>query len=120
MDNPIERPYALYGATYKICLDHKPNAIYVTINNIGTIEGLRPHELFINSLDPNYLAEASLIARLVSAFFREGGSVALIVDELKDVFEKESFWYKGKQYTSVAEVIGEIIENHCKATGFKL
>lgn len=116
----IDRPSILHGATYKVNLDHKPNAIYIIINNFETPKGLIPYELFINSLDPNYLAESSLISRLVSAFFREGGSASLIVKELKDIFEKETFWYKGKQYTSVAEIIGEVIEQHCKTIGYKL
>jgi len=113
-----DRPACVHGATYKVKLDHLPNAFYISINHLEYNGRLIPYELFINTLDPNYLSWAGIVSRLVSAIFRNGGDISFVSKELKQIFEAESFFYKGKKYFSLAEIIGEIIERHCKSIGY--
>lgn len=108
------RPELLEGSTYKLKFDHLNNALYATINNQEVDGKLLPCELFLNSLDPSTLKWAPLLARLVSAMFRANNEPEYIVKELNDLFEAEPFFYKGKQYYSISQVIGGIIHQHCK------
>lgn len=119
-DKPLERPEVLHGATYKIKLDHMPHAFYIVINHAKVEDKIVPFELFINSLDPGHLAWAGITSRLVSAIFRKGGDISFVIKELKEIFEASSFWYNGVQYNSIAEVIGEVIEKHCKHIGYEV
>ena len=109
----VERKEVLNGLTYKLKIDHLTNALYVTINHIEIDGEIYPQELFINSLDPSTLKWTPLLARLVSAMFRTNADVKYIVKELNELFEAEPFFYKGKKYYSISQIIAEIIDKHC-------
>ena len=107
----IDRPESLHGVTFKLKFDHIPDAIYITLN---FLEG-KPIELFINSKDPEVLKWSNLFTRLASGAFREGNS-SWVFKELRGIFDAESFWYKGRQYNSVAQAIGETLEEYISNT----
>ena len=102
------RPYAFTGQTHEIKLDHLSDPIYLTINDMED----KPYEVFINCIDPDQLKWSPIAARLISAVLRNPGNKDFLYKELQELFSAESFWYKGKQWHSIVQLIGYILESH--------
>ena len=108
-----ERDQAINGATYEINVDHIDNPIFVTINHTKNDSGkYQLYEIFINSASPSVLDWSPIAARLLSAVFRQGGDTSFVIDEVKNMFAAESFFYKKKKYHSIMAIVGELLENH--------
>jgi ribonucleoside-diphosphate reductase alpha chain len=116
---PLARPAALDGQTYKLKWPLSEHAIYVTINDI-TIDGRRrPFEVFINSKNMEHYAWTVALTRMISAVFRRGGDVSFVVEELKAVFDpRGGAWIDGRYVPSILAAIGGVIEEHLVAIGF--
>ena len=87
MAEPLDRPEALPGATYKLKWPASAHAIYMTINDIEVAGRRRPFEIFINSKNMEHYAWTVALTRMISAVFRRGGDVSFVVEELKAVFD---------------------------------
>ena len=117
---PLDRPQALDGATYKVRWPESDHAIYITINDIIDDQGRRrPFEVFINSKNMEHYAWTVALTRMISAVFRRGGDVSFVVEEMKAVFDpRGGHWVGGRYVPSLLAAIGEAIEGHMIATGF--
>ena len=118
MTQPLDRPEALPGETYKVRWPDSDHAIYITINDI--IEGgrRRPFEVFINSKNMEHYAWTVALTRMISAVFRRGGDVSFVVEELKAVFDpRGGAWMQGRYVPSLLAAIGDVIERHMTAIG---
>ncbi|SLN36338.1 Ribonucleoside-diphosphate reductase NrdZ [Roseivivax jejudonensis] len=119
MSEPLDRPQALEGNTYKLKWPDSEHAIYLTINDIVVGGRRRPFEVFINSKNMEHFAWTVALTRMISAVFRRGGDVSFVVEELKAVFDpRGGAWVKGKYIPSILAAIGGVIEQHLVATGF--
>jgi ribonucleoside-diphosphate reductase alpha chain len=119
MTQPLDRPEALPGTTYKVRWPESDHAIYITVNDI--IEGgrRRPFEIFINSKNMEHYAWTVALTRMISAVFRRGGDVSFVVEELKAVFDPRGGQWVNRQYVpSIIAAIGGVIEEHMIAIGF--
>ncbi|MFW5994511.1 MAG: NrdJb [Spirochaetia bacterium] len=124
MHEALERPYELYGTTYKVKTPVSDHAMYITINDIILNEGTeseqrRPFEIFINSKNLDHFQWIVALTRIISAVFRKGGDVAFLVEELKAVFDpRGGYWKTGGRYMpSLIAEIGEVIERHLVSIG---
>jgi ribonucleoside-diphosphate reductase alpha chain len=116
---PLDRPAALEGATYKLKWPDSSHAIYITINDILHDGRRRPFEVFINSKNMEHFAWTVALTRMISAVFRRGGDVSFVVEELKAVFDpRGGAWMGGKYIPSILAAIGGVIERHMVAIGF--
>ena len=119
MSEPLDRPKALEGATYKLKWPDSEHAIYLTINDIIVGGHRRPFEVFINSKNMEHFAWTVALTRMISAVFRRGGDVSFVVEELKAVFDpRGGAWMNGKYIPSILAAIGGVIEQHMVAIGF--
>ncbi|MEQ9523820.1 MAG: adenosylcobalamin-dependent ribonucleoside-diphosphate reductase, partial [Thalassobaculum sp.] len=119
LTEPLDRPVALPGETYKIKWADSDHAIYITVNDIVQDGRRRPFEVFINSKNMEHFAWTVALTRMISAVFRRGGDVSFVVDELKAVFDpRGGQWLKGKYVPSLLAAIGEVIETHMVEIGF--
>ncbi|KFE33595.1 adenosylcobalamin-dependent ribonucleoside-diphosphate reductase [Thioclava atlantica] len=119
LTEPLDRPAALEGATYKIKWPGSEHAIYITINDIVQGGHRRPFEVFINSKNMEHFAWTVALTRMVSAVFRRGGDVSFVVEELKAVFDpRGGAWVQGKYVPSILAAIGGVIERHLISIGF--
>ncbi|MCR8546764.1 adenosylcobalamin-dependent ribonucleoside-diphosphate reductase [Salipiger sp. P9] len=119
MSEPLDRPQALEGQTYKLKWPDSEHAIYLTINDIVVGGHRRPFEIFINSKNMEHYAWTVALTRMISAVFRRGGDVSFVVEELKAVFDpRGGAWMQGKYIPSILAAIGGVIERHLVATGF--
>ncbi|MDU8911576.1 adenosylcobalamin-dependent ribonucleoside-diphosphate reductase [Aestuariicoccus sp. MJ-SS9] len=119
MSEPLDRPQALEGATYKLKWPDSEHAIYLTINDIIVGGHRRPFEVFINSKNMEHFAWTVALTRMISAVFRRGGDVSFVVEELKAVFDpRGGAWVNGKYIPSILAAIGGVIERHMIAIGF--
>jgi len=119
MTQPLDRPGALPGQTYKIKWPESDHSIYITINDVIQDGGRRPFEVFINSKNVDHFAWTVALTRMISAVFRRGGDVSFVVDELKAVFDpRGGYWVDGHYIPSLLAAIGEVIERHMIAIGF--
>jgi ribonucleoside-diphosphate reductase alpha chain len=119
MTQPLDRPEALPGSTYKIRWPESDHAIYITLNDIVQDGRRRPFEVFINSKNMEHYAWTVGLTRMISAVFRRGGDVSFVVDELKAVFDpRGGSWMEGRYVPSLLAAIGEVIERHMVAIGF--
>ncbi|MEM9144582.1 MAG: adenosylcobalamin-dependent ribonucleoside-diphosphate reductase [Pseudomonadota bacterium] len=119
ISDPLERPEALVGQTYKLKWPDSPHAIYVTMNDIEVAGRRRPFEIFINSKNMEHYAWTVALTRMISAVFRRGGDVSFVVEELKAVFDpRGGAWMKGRYVPSILAAIGGVIERHMVAIGF--
>ena len=119
MSEPLDRPQALEGATYKLKWPDSEHAIYLTVNDV--IEGgrRRPFEVFINSKNMEHFAWTVALTRMMSAVFRRGGDVSFVVEELKAVFDpRGGAWVGGKYIPSILAAIGGVLEQHLIQIGF--
>ena len=119
LTEPLDRPAALEGATYKLKWPGSEHAIYITINDIVQSGHRRPFEIFINSKNMEHYAWTVALTRMVSAVFRRGGDVSFVVEELKAVFDpRGGAWMQGRYVPSILAAIGGVIERHLIETGF--
>ena len=119
MSEPLDRPQALEGNTYKLKWPDSEHAIYLTINDIIINGHRRPFEVFINSKNMEHYAWTLALTRMISAVFRRGGDVSFVVEELKAVFDpRGGAWVQGKYIPSILAAIGGVIERHMIAIGF--
>ncbi|MBV8335695.1 MAG: adenosylcobalamin-dependent ribonucleoside-diphosphate reductase, partial [Alphaproteobacteria bacterium] len=87
MTQPLSRPEALPGQTYKIRWPDSEHALYITLNDIVQDGRRRPFVVFINSKNMEHYAWTVALTRMISAVFRRGGDVSFVVDEMKAVFD---------------------------------
>ena len=119
MTQPLARPEALPGRTYKLRWPESDHAIYITLNDVVQDGRRRPFEIFINSKNMEHYAWTLALTRMISAVFRRGGDVSFVVEELKAVFDpRGGAWQEGKYVPSLLAAIGEIIERHMIDIGF--
>jgi ribonucleoside-diphosphate reductase alpha chain len=119
MSEPLDRPAALEGNTYKLKWPDSEHALYITINDIILAGHRRPFEVFINSKNMEHFAWTVALTRMISAVFRRGGDVSFVVEELKAVFDpRGGAWMNGKYVPSILAAIGGVIERHMIAIGF--
>lgn len=119
MTQPLDRPEALPGKTYKVKWPDSEHAIYITINDVIMESRRRPFEVFINSKNMEHYAWTVALTRMISAVFRRGGDVSFVVDELKAVFDpRGGQWMGGRYVPSLLAAIGEVIERHMIDIGF--
>ncbi len=119
LSEPLDRPQALDGATYKVKWPDSEHAIYITINDIVLNGTRRPFEVFINSKNMEHFAWTVALTRMISAVFRRGGDVSFVVEELKAVFDpRGGAWMQGKYVPSILAAIGGVIERHLISIGF--
>ncbi|MEL7461100.1 MAG: ribonucleoside-diphosphate reductase, adenosylcobalamin-dependent, partial [Pseudomonadota bacterium] len=119
MTEPLDRPGALDGQTYKLKWPESEHAIYITINDIVHGGRRQPFEVFINSKNMEHFAWTVALTRMISAVFRRGGDVSFVVEELKAVFDpRGGAWMNGKYVPSILAAIGGVIERHLVAIGF--
>ena len=119
MTQPLNRPEALPGQTYKIRWPAGEHAIYITINDIIQDGRRRPFEIFINSKSMEHYAWTVGLTRMISAVFRRGGDVSFVVEEMKAVFDpRGGAWMGGRYVPSLLAAIGDVIEKHMVDIGF--
>ena len=119
LSEPLQRPGALEGQTYKVKWPGSEHALYITINDIVTAGHRRPFEVFINSKNMEHFAWTVALTRMISAVFRRGGDISFVVEELKAVFDpRGGAWMEGKYIPSILAAIGGVIERHLIAIGF--
>ncbi len=124
LDERLERPDVLPGATYKVKTPLSDHALYITINDIilnpgEATETRRPFEIFINSKAMDYFQWTVALTRIISAVFRKGGHVAFLVDELRSVCDPKGGYFKkgGKFMPSVVAEIGDVLATHLAGLG---
>ncbi|MDP4031404.1 MAG: adenosylcobalamin-dependent ribonucleoside-diphosphate reductase [Pseudorhodobacter sp.] len=119
LSEPLDRPAALEGQTYKIKWPGSEHALYITINDIIMAGHRRPFEVFINSKNMEHFAWTVALTRMISAVFRRGGDVSFVVEELKAVFDpRGGAWMEGRYIPSILAAIGGVIERHLVSIGF--
>ena len=119
ISEPLDRPAALEGATYKLKWPESEHAIYITVNDLMVGGQRRPFEVFINSKNMEHFAWTVALTRMISAVFRRGGDVSFVVEEMKAVFDpRGGAWMGGKYVPSILAAIGAVIERHMIETGF--
>jgi ribonucleoside-diphosphate reductase alpha chain len=119
MSQPLSRPEALPGQTYKINWPESEHAMYITINDVVQDGRRRPFEIFINSKNMEHYAWTVALTRMISAVFRRGGDVSFVVEEMKAVFDpRGGAWMDGRYVPSLLAAIGDVIERHMIEIGF--
>jgi ribonucleoside-diphosphate reductase alpha chain len=119
MTQPLSRPAALPGQTYKITWPESEHALYITLNDIVQDGRRRPFEIFINSKNMEHYAWTVGLTRMISAVFRRGGDVSFVVEEMKAVFDpRGGAWMGGRYVPSLLAAIGDVIEQHMIEIGF--
>ncbi|MCF3972053.1 adenosylcobalamin-dependent ribonucleoside-diphosphate reductase [Paracoccus salsus] len=119
LTEPLDRPAALEGSTYKLKWPGSEHAIYITVNDIVQAGHRRPFEVFINSKNMEHYAWTVALTRMISAVFRRGGDVSFVVEELKAVFDpRGGAWMQGRYVPSILAAIGGVIERHMISIGF--
>jgi ribonucleoside-diphosphate reductase alpha chain len=119
MTQPLSRPEALPGQTYKVRWPDSEHALYITLNDIIQDGRRRPFEIFINSKNMEHYAWTVALTRMISAVFRRGGDVSFVVEEMKAVFDpRGGAWMDGRYVPSLLAAIGEVIERHMIEIGF--
>jgi ribonucleoside-diphosphate reductase alpha chain len=119
MTQPLSRPEALPGQTYKLRWPESEHALYITLNDIVQDGRRRPFEVFINSKNMEHYAWTVALTRMISAVFRRGGDVSFVVEEMKAVFDpRGGAWMEGRYVPSLLAAIGDVIERHMVAIGF--
>ncbi|MEM9879788.1 MAG: adenosylcobalamin-dependent ribonucleoside-diphosphate reductase [Pseudomonadota bacterium] len=119
MTQPLDRPEAIPGKTYKVRWPASDHAMYITINDVIQDGRRRPFEVFINSKSMEHYAWTVALTRMISAVFRRGGDVSFVVEELKAVFDpRGGYWVGGRYVPSLLASIGDVIEQHLIDIGF--
>ncbi len=118
MTQPLSRPEALPGQTYKIKWPDSDHAMYITVNDVVQDGRRRPFEVFINSKNMDHYAWTVALTRMISAVFRRGGDVSFVHEELKAVFDpRGGQWMGGRYVPSLLAAIGDVIERHMTEIG---
>jgi len=124
MNESIERPEMILGATYKIKTPLSIHALYITINDIVLNQGTshevrRPFEIFINSKNMDNFQWIVALTRIISAVFRKGGDSIFLVEELQAVFDPAGGYFKkgGKFMPSLVAELGGVLEAHFRFIG---
>jgi len=116
---PMSRPDALQGRTYKLRWPESDHAMYITINDVMQDGRRRPFEVFVNSKNMDHYAWTVGLTRMISAVFRRGGDISFVVEELKAVFDpRGGAWMDGRYVPSLLAAIGDVIARHLVETGF--
>ncbi len=119
LSEPLDRPAALEGATYKLKWPGSEHALYITVNDVVIAGHRRPFEVFINSKNMEHFAWTVALTRMISAVFRRGGDISFVVEELKAVFDpRGGAWMDGRYIPSILAAIGGVIERHLIEIGF--
>ncbi|MFT6933367.1 MAG: ribonucleoside-diphosphate reductase alpha chain, partial [Paracoccaceae bacterium] len=119
ISEPLDRPQALEGQTYKLKWPNTEHAIYITVNDVILNGHRRPFEVFINSKNMEHFSWTVALTRMISAIFRRGGDISFVVEELKAVFDpRGGAWMGGKYVPSILAAIGGVIERHLISIGF--
>ena len=119
LSEPLDRPAALEGQTYKVKWPGSEHALYITVNDIVIAGHRRPFEVFINSKNMEHFAWTVALTRMISAVFRRGGDISFVVEELKAVFDpRGGAWMEGRYIPSILAAIGGVIERHLISIGF--
>lgn len=119
LSDPLDRPSALEGNTYKVKWPGSEHALYITVNDIVIAGHRRPFEVFINSKNMEHFAWTVALTRMISAVFRRGGDISFVVEELKAVFDpRGGAWMEGRYIPSILAAIGGVIERHLITIGF--
>jgi ribonucleoside-diphosphate reductase alpha chain len=119
LSEPLDRPAALEGQTYKLKWPGSEHALYITVNDIVIAGHRRPFEVFINSKNMEHFAWTVALTRMISAVFRRGGDISFVVEELKAVFDpRGGAWMDGRYIPSILAAIGGVIERHLIEIGF--
>ena len=116
---PLARPDALEGRTYKMRWPGSEHALYVTIN--GALHSGRriPFEVFINSKNMEHYAWTLALTRMISAVFRRGGDVRFVAEELRALFDPTGgVWMGGRYVPSILALLGDVIEQHLGTVGY--
>ncbi|MEL7081962.1 MAG: adenosylcobalamin-dependent ribonucleoside-diphosphate reductase, partial [Pseudomonadota bacterium] len=66
MSEPLDRPEALEGHTYKLKWPDSEHALYITINDLVQSGHRRPFEVFINSKNMEHFAWTVALTRMIS------------------------------------------------------
>lgn len=119
LTKPLVRPEQLTGTTYRIKPSGIEHALFITINDVETLPGVRrPYEVFINTKNLEFVAWTTALTRMVSAVFRKGGDVTFVTEELRAVFDPRGGYFDGKEYVpSLIAGIGIVIEKHLTHLG---
>ena len=119
LSDPLDRPAALEGQTYKVKWPGSEHALYITINDIVIAGHRRPFEVFINSKNMEHFAWTVALTRMISAVFRRGGDISFVVEELKAGLDpRGGAWMEGRYIPSILAAIGGVIERHLIDIGF--
>lgn len=119
LSEPLDRPAALEGQTYKLKWPGSEHALYITVNDIVIAGHRRPFEVFINSKNMEHYAWTVALTRMISAVFRRGGDISFVVEELKAVFDpRGGAWMDRRYIPSILAAIGGVIEQHLIRIGF--
>jgi ribonucleoside-diphosphate reductase alpha chain len=119
LTQPLSRPDALQGRTYKLRWPESDHAMYITINDVMQDGRRRPFEIFVNSKNMDHYAWTVGLTRMISAVFRRGGDVSFVVEELKAVFDpRGGAWMEGRYVPSLLAAIGDVIARHLVEIGF--
>ena len=78
MSQPLSRPEALPGQTYKLKWPESDHAIYITVNDVVQDGRRRPFAIFIKYKNMEHYAWPVARTRLISAVFRRGGDVSAL------------------------------------------
>ena len=114
--DPMTRPAALSGQTYKLCWAESAQALYVTVNDIEQDGRRRPFEVIINSRNMEHFAWSVALTRMISAVFRRDGDLSFVAEELKAVFDpRGGQWMEGRYVPSLPAAIGGILEAHMRS-----
>ena len=117
---PLARPDALEGRTYKIGWPESEHALYVTINDAFHSGRRIPFEVFINSKNMEHYAWTLALTRMISAVFRRGGDVRFVAEELRAVFDPTGgAWMGGRYVPSILALLGDVIEQHLDTVGYE-
>src|SRR5262249_26435517 len=65
MTQPLDRPEALPGKTYKVKWPDSEHAIYITVNDVVMDGRRRPFEVFINSKNMEHYAWTVALTRMI-------------------------------------------------------
>ncbi len=117
---PLARPEALEGRTYKIKWPESEHALYVTINDALHSGRRIPFEVFINSKNMEHYPWTLALTRMISAVFRRGGDVRFVAEELRAVFDPTGgAWMNGRYVPSILALLGDVIEQHLGTVGYE-
>jgi hypothetical protein len=109
-----QRESVLPGKTYKIKSPSSDSALYVTINDHDG----RPFEIFVNSKDTRHFQWVTVLTRVMSAVFRNGGECSFLIEELRSIFDPNGGYFKkGKFMPSLVAEIGDVLETHLTGLG---